>query len=82
MSGLPDDAIGYRLAAIVPCAYEVFNGPACENNKHGECAHYEDDVCQGDGTRVVITDIEVKPTWHRRMDDGQIRHTGWREVKP
>ena len=59
MTGIPNNAVRVVLAAVVPCAWLDADVPACENNKHGKCAHYEADVCNGDGTRTVITDTEV-----------------------
>ena len=57
-SDLPPDAVGFRIAAVVPCdgatPCHVMPGHA-PRPWDGGCPG-----CLGDGTRVVVTDVEVE----------------------
>ena len=52
MTPIPPDAQRYVIAAVVPCG-----------QGYSECRDraYRCEGCNGDGTRTVVTDIEVEP---------------------
>lgn len=52
MTPIPPDAKRYVIAAVVPCG-----------QGYSECRDraYRCEGCNGDGTRTVVTDIEVEP---------------------
>lgn len=57
MTGLPANAVGYRLAAIMPCEFCVDGDVAAADEDAPIMCH----KCDGKGTRAVITDTEVEP---------------------
>lgn len=70
MTPIPPDAKRYVIAAVVPCG-----------QGYSECRDraYRCEGCNGDGTRSVVTDIEVEP------DDavsGDTTVRVWLEVQP
>lgn len=73
MTGIPDDAISYRIAAVVPCLDPI--GP-CPAGTFVTCGA---GICNGDGTRVVATDVDVE-----RYHDSQTTYWRgiWKEVQP
>lgn len=76
MTGLPADAIRYRVAADVPCRTCHGHGKLIHPIEHRpiHCNH-----CNGRGTRTVVTDVEVE------SDDavsGDIAIRVWLEVEP
>ena len=79
---IPDDATRVVLAAVVPCAdshrmQTPGKKPWCVAWPHvqnGRC-----DGCLGDGTRVVITDVEVERSSHYDSYDDFLDEC-WMEV--
>lgn len=81
--GIPDNAIGYRIAAIVPCDECQGSGDEYEDSMSvvgipggwlpvGPCHE-----CDGTGTRVVVTDVAVERT---TVEVGVYDLAVWREV--
>lgn len=75
---IPPDARKVVLAAVVSCDTTTFGKPLCE----ADCWLSPNEACvdcNGDGTRTVVTDIEVEP------DDavsGDTTVRVWLEVEP
>ena len=69
---IPPDARKVVLAAVVPCA---------EWPERKSCTHefYSCVGCLRDGTRTVVTDIEVRR--YQGVIDDATGPTAWREVK-
>lgn len=66
MADLPPDAQSYRIAAVVPCmdTRVSVRGWPCWENERDRCWN-----CLGDGTRAIVTDVEVERfgmAWNHR----------------
>ena len=62
MTAIPPDAKRVVLAAVVPCDATTCSDP-CDGLVGSPCSDDPNvlDRCNGDGTRTVVTDIEVEP---------------------
>lgn len=58
---IPDDAIGYRIAAVVPCLQ--CDGGRVPCNVYGCASEHRCTFCQGTGTRFEVTDVEIEQSW-------------------
>ena len=83
---MPEPANRRLIAEVWPCPCDDFDEHACAANLGLPCETDDEPdnlagTCRGDGTRIVVTDIEVEgpiaaePPWDKLMNPV------WREVK-
>lgn len=86
---MPDsEPLGYAIAERRPCPFDDFNERACRMNCGLPCGTAETGadfgVCLGDGTRWVVTDVEVEQRFlvYDEYGNAVVLSGGcWREVE-